>query len=174
MLMAELHLALYEGQPAGGVSLAAEQWSALEQSQLLRMHIARAMMQYLRASCVLARSGRGLARDGAAKAQVNAAVRKLRNTRVLHAQGWADALEAGLALHGGTPELALEHLGSAIANFDATGLRMYAAAARRRLAGLQGGEAGRSLLASAEALMATEGVLDPDSTSQMLIPGGLT
>jgi hypothetical protein len=170
-LMAELHLALYEGQHSRGLSLADEQWSALERSQLLRMHIARAMMQYLRAGCSLALWRRGLGKDGGARAQVQAAIQSLKHTRVLHAQGWAAALEAGLLLGERKSELALVRLGSAIACFDETGLRMYAAAARRRLAALHGGERGRALSSAADALMAAEGARDHEAITEMLIPG---
>ena len=88
-----------------------------------------------------------------------------------HARGWAAALEAGLALHGGDAESAVERLRAAIACFDATGLRMYAAAARRRLGEALGGSEGQSTLAAGDAAMAKEAIVDIEAATEMLIPG---
>ena len=49
-------------------------------------------------------------------------------------------------------------------------MRLHAAAARRRLGGLIGGEAGRALVAEADAWMAGQ-VRNPPRTTAMLAPG---
>jgi hypothetical protein len=169
ILMADLSLALYEGQPRRGLELAERQWPALEQSQLLRMQIALAMMHYCRAGCLLAATRREQA--AAHLPRVAATVRVLEKTSLGYAHGWAAVLEAGLARRGGQPERAAERLRAAIPLLDANGLRMYAAAARRRLGQIVGGSEGSASLAAGELAMAAEGVVDLESTTEMLTPG---
>ena len=83
-------------------------------------------------------------------------------------------LDAGLMQGSRHPERAAASLRSAIDCFDASGLRMYAAAARRRLGRVIGGDEGARSLAQAETVMAAEGVVDLDATTEMLAPGGWT
>jgi predicted Ser/Thr protein kinase len=169
MLMAELSLALYEGQPERGVALAAARWPALERSQLLRMQIARAMMVYCRAGCRLAASSPQ--RPSVELSLVAAAARTLRKTPLMHAHGWAAVLEAGLAQRNRRAGRAAEQLGLAITRLDASGLRMFAAAARRRLGQILGGQQGAASLREAELAMVTEGIVDIEATTEMLAPG---
>jgi hypothetical protein len=172
MLVAELYLALYQGTPRTGLLLAGQRWPALERSQLLRMRIADAMIQYCRAGCVLA-----AARQGDQDAEiglVSAAVRRLKKSPLIYARGWAAVLDAGLSQGSRYPDRAAASLRSAINCFDASGLRMYAAAARRRLGRIIGGDEGARSLAQAETVMAAEGVVDLEATTEMLAPGGWT
>jgi hypothetical protein len=55
--------------------------------------------------------------------------------------------------------------------FDATGLKLYGAAARRRQGQLMGGERGRALTIAGEAVMHGQGVIDLEATTEMLAPG---
>ncbi|MEJ8857473.1 AAA family ATPase [Variovorax robiniae] len=171
MLMADLNLALYEGQPARGAALAAQQWSALEKSQLLRMKIALGLMGYYRAGCALT-AARQRTMDRAEGVEIaRATVRRLNKTRLPHVPGWVAVLEAGLACEKQQPERAAGLLQAATLVFDATGLKLYGAAARRRQGQLTGGEAGRALAFAAEAVMRSEGVIDLEATTGMLAPG---
>ncbi|MGJ7498514.1 serine/threonine-protein kinase [Variovorax sp. RT4R15] len=171
ILLADLNLALYEGQPARGVLLAAQQWSALEKSQLLRMKTAFGLMSYYRAACALAaaRQRSTDVTEGLAIARTTA--RQLNNTRLPHLPGWAAVLEAGLACEKRQPARAAELLQAATTTFDATGLKLYSAAARRRQGQLMAGEAGRALVIAAEAVMHSQGVIDVEATTEMLAPG---
>ncbi len=168
-LLAELSLALYEGQGQRGLALALQQWSALDRAQLLRMHMARAYVHYGRGGCALS-----VVRQTSASAErsvVRADIRKLRGSDVPHAAGFAAVLAAGLALEDGGRERARERLRLSVSCFDTSGLRMYAAAARRRLGQLLGGDEGRALLTIGDAAMAVEAVIDLESTTEMLAPG---
>jgi hypothetical protein len=80
-------------------------------------------------------------------------------------------LEAGLACEKRQPARAAEWLQAATVTFDATGLKLYSAAARRRQGQWMGGEAGRALVLAAEAVMHGQGVIDVEATTEMLAPG---
>jgi len=80
-------------------------------------------------------------------------------------------LEASLALLRRQPDRAAERLRTATSRLDRAGLRMYAAAARRRLGQLLGSEEGAACLREGDATMAQERVVDLDSTTEMLAPG---
>ena len=171
ILLADLNLALYEGQPARGVLLAAQQWRALEKAQLLRMKTAFGLMSYYRAGCALAaaRQRSTDVTEGLAIARTTA--RLLNKSPLAHLPGWAAVLEAGLACENRQPDRAAELLQAATVTFDATGLKLYGAAARRRQGQLMGGERGRALAIAGEAVMHGQGVIDLEATTEMLAPG---
>lgn len=171
ILLADLNLALYEGQPARGVLLAAQQWSALEKSQLLRMKTAFGLMSYYRAGCALAAARQGATDVAEALAIGRTTVKLMNKTRLPHLPGWAAVLEAGMASDGRQPARAAEWLQAATVTFDATGLKLYSAAARRRQGQWMGGEAGRALVMAGEAVMHSQGVIDVEATTEMLAPG---
>ena len=171
ILLADLNLALYEGQPARGVLLVAQQWSALQKSQLLRMKTAFGLMSYFRAACALA-AARQQSTDVAEGLEIARRTAGLLNkSRMPHLHGWAAVLEAGLACETRQPARAAELLQSATSTFDATGLKLFSAAARRRQGQLIGGEAGRALVIAGEAVMHSQGVIDVEATTEMLAPG---
>jgi hypothetical protein len=171
ILLADLNLALYEGQPARGVALTAQQWSALEKSQLLRMKTAFGLMSYYRAGCALAAARQGSTDVAEGLEIARTTVRRMNKTRLPHLPGWAAVLEAGLACEKRQPARAAEWLQAATVTFDATGLKLYSAAARRRQGQWMGGEAGRALVLAAEAVMHGQGVIDVEATTEMLAPG---
>ena len=170
LLAAELSLGLYQRSTAHGLSLLDQQWQALQRSQLLRMHIARALLLYLAGGCSLALVRQGGAQR-AERERTRKHIRGLKGTGVAYAQGFAAVLEAGLSLADGQQPEAERALRTAVASLDAAGMRMYAASARLRLGQLLRGEEGRALMTSAEDAMAVEAVLDPDATAEMLAPG---
>ncbi|MDM0064991.1 serine/threonine-protein kinase [Variovorax sp. J31P207] len=171
ILLADLNLALYEGQPARGVLLTAQQWSALEKSQLLRMKTAFGLMSYYRAGCALAAARQRSTDVDEGLEIARTTVRLMNKTRLPHLPGWAAVLEAGLACEGRRPARAAAWLQAATVTFDATGLKLYSAAARRRQGQWTGGEAGHALVLAAEAVMHGQGVIDVEATTEMLAPG---
>jgi hypothetical protein len=171
MLVAELNLALYEREPARGLALATQQWPALTRSQLMRMQLAQAMMTYYRAGCALAAARQKSTDTAEALALLDSGVSILKKTRVAHAAGWAALLEAGVACEKRQPGRAAERLQTAITTFDTSGMEMVAAAARRRLGQLIGGDAGRAVQATGEAAMGAQRVIDLEATTEMLAPG---
>ena len=55
--------------------------------------------------------------------------------------------------------------------FDAAGMGLYAAAARRRLGELLGGDEGQTLVARADAWMRLQRIENPPRMTEMLAPG---
>ncbi len=171
IIVAELNLALYEGNPQRGVALAIEKWPLLEQSQLLRMRIAGALMHYSRAACAVSALQQTRTPSRALASMAGSSADFLRKSSLPYALGWAAVIAAALAAAHRQSELAAQHLRSAATSFDATQLSMYAAAARRRLGQLIGGEEGQSLACAADTAMRAQGVIDLEATTEMLIPG---
>lgn len=171
IIVAELHLALYEGNPQRGVTLAEEKWPLLERSQLLRMRIAGALMHYSRAACAVSALQQARTPSRALASMAGSSADFLRKSGLPYALGWAAVISAALAAAQRRSELAAQHLRSAATSFDATQLSMYAAAARRRLGQLIGGEEGQSLACAADTAMRAQGVIDLEATTEMLIPG---
>ena len=89
ILVADLNIALYDGHPQDGVALAADQWSALEQSQLLRMRIASALMHYYRAGCAVSTMQRTRANSRSLGSMARSSAGALRKTDLTNALGWA-------------------------------------------------------------------------------------
>jgi hypothetical protein len=83
----------------------------------------------------------------------------------------AALLRAGVASLRGDDVSAAARLGEAIAGFDAVGIVHFAAAARRRLGELLGGDEGRALIARSDAWMAAQPVKGPARMTACLAPG---
>ncbi len=171
LMLGEQRLLRYEGDSASAFSRACEQWPALARSQLLRVHLARGFFSYDRAaSAVGALRQRGADRSRA-RAVAREDARVLRRTRMRYAPGWAALIEAGLALADGRRETAAQQLRFALDLLDQSELAIYAAAARRRLGGLLGGDEGAQLLVQGDAAMHAQGVQNLEAMTEMLVPG---
>ena len=172
-MLGSQRLLRYEGDPARGLRRACDEWPALQRSQLLRVQHARTFFLHDRGASALAvlrggsrgfdaRQARAIARDDA---------HALRATAMPYAPGFAALLEAGLALYEGRGERAAQLLRSAIGVLDAHQIGLYAAAARRRLGALVGGEEGRALLAEGDAALYVQGCRNLEAMTEMLVPG---
>jgi hypothetical protein len=170
ILLAEQSLALYERDPERALRLSSEQWPRVRGAQLLRLRMAGSAMLYSRAGCALAVLRKAKSAS-AERAVVQADMKTLYSTRLPHAPGYAAVLESGLLVHAGDEQRASEKLRFAIDRFDASGMRSYAAGAKRRLGELLGGTEGDALVGEADATLSAEGVLDSDSVTEMLTPG---
>ena len=72
---------------------------------------------------------------------------------------------------GSERDAARQLLVVAAAGFDRVDLQLYAAAARRRLGGLTGGDEGRQLVLQADDAMRSRGIPRPDRVADVLAPG---
>ncbi len=72
-------------------------------------------------------------------------------------------------LSGGADAVAALH--EAVEVFDAQGMELYAAAARRLLGERLGGEGGRLLVEASNAWMEGQGVVDPVAMTRAVLPG---
>jgi hypothetical protein len=80
-------------------------------------------------------------------------------------------LRAGAAATRGEHERALPLLESAEAGLSAADMALHAVVCRRRRGELLGGDAGRELVAAADAWMAGQGIRRPERMAAMLAPG---
>ena len=87
------------------------------------------------------------------------------------ARGFAQILLASCARREGNSEGAVESLFRARKQCQQEGLRSWDAAIARRLCGLVGGDAGRSLLEESDAYFGSEGIANPDAVTRLLVPG---
>src|SRR5206468_246439 len=88
---------------------------------------------------------------------------------------WLNAVgllvRAGVAASSHNEIDALGDLREAARRFDAVHMDLYAAVARRRQGELVGGDEGVSLIAGADAFMATQQIKDPERMADMIAPG---
>ena len=88
---------------------------------------------------------------------------------------WGDPLafllKAGAAATRGETARSLALLESAESAFTAADMALHAAVTRRRRGELMGGEAGRGLVAAADAWMGGQDILNPARMARMLAPG---
>ena len=90
--------------------------------------------------------------------------------------GWATSkaklLRAGIAMvDGENREHAVSLLREAIAGFDVADMALYAAASRRCMGALLGGDQGREAVSGADAWMTSETIKNPARMTAMLAPG---
>lgn len=83
----------------------------------------------------------------------------------------AELVRAGAAAQRGGTEEAIKRLRRAMSALDAEQMQLYAAATRRRLGALIGGDEGQALTAEGTGFMETQGLVDPARTTAMLAPG---
>ena len=175
-MVAQAHIALYEGEHREAHRVLAGRWPALEASLSLRMQTARVHMVHLRARTALASAAalpdrRSFLERRALLAEVRRAARALDAERVPWAEPLAASLRAGVAAIRGDEQTALDALDSAARGFRVLGMELFAAAVRRRAGALLGGERGAALAGEAARWMTAQGVVDPDRITAMLAPG---
>ncbi len=168
-LVALTNIDLYEGRGRDAYARVAEQWRPLRRSLLpLTIQSLRIYVWNMRARSALA-----AAKDGD-HALVRVAERDagaIARERMPYADAFALLLRAGIANLRGEGARAHELLRSAAAAFDAADMSLHAAAARRSLGKLLGGDEGRALVDQAESWMHSQAVKNPARMAAMLAPG---
>ena len=162
-------LELYRGEPGKGRALLLEQWPALGRSLLLRVQRLRVLMNELRARLGLAQLVSSGTAEG--RATVEKEIRALEQEAIPVSAAHVHLLRAGLARVDGDRDGALEHLDAAASGFDALGMVLLAAAARRQRGVVLGGDEGRALVEASEAVLAERGVGAPARYAAMVAPG---
>src|SRR5262249_54660085 len=97
--------------------------------------------------------------------------RRLRRERIAWAEALAQLVRAGVAARRRDADGARQLLEDAAGRLEAAGLRLHAAAARRRLGERVGGSKGHRLVEQAEAWMKGQNVRRPDRMTALLAPG---
>jgi hypothetical protein len=173
-LMAEVEIALYSGESSDALKLMTERWSALRRSLLLRVQYIHIESLFHRAQSALAvaanksvgskdqtRLLRGAERDA----------RRIEREKMNWGDPLAQLIRAGIAISRGKVEQAMERLASAEQGFEAAGMCLFAAAARRRRGELIGGDQGKALIADSETWMNSQHIKNSVRMTAMLSPG---
>ncbi len=162
-LLALGELALYTGDFADAAQID-EMSRQLQRSLLLRVETIRVQHDYLRGRLALA--GHGRRADAAGHA------RRLAGERNRLGPLWALILRAGMAAGDGARPRAVTLLAQAADLAETCGLRLTAAAARRRLAALRAGPGDDVMAVDATEEMALLGVRAPGRMTDLLVPIG--
>jgi eukaryotic-like serine/threonine-protein kinase len=162
---------LYAGAGPEAWERVRAQWPALERSLLLRIQSVRIEATHLRARSALAAIGRGLD-DELLTREAERAARRLERERVRRADALAMLIRSGIAQARGQPTVAAELLGRASEQFDGLEMRLFAAAARRRLGLVLGSTEGAALVSEADVVMEEQGIARPERMMAMLTPSG--
>jgi hypothetical protein len=158
---------LYAGHGRRSWDRLKQQWPALRRSMLLRVDDLRLRGLQIRAySAVAAGSDPRLLRAAERDARSIARIKSS-----FGSEGIACIVYAAVALRRGRRDQARQRLERAAEVFDAAEMRLYAAAARRRLGELTGGDDGRELIEKSDALLANQKVRNPERMADVLAPG---
>jgi hypothetical protein len=168
-LMGSTYVDLYRGDGHAAYERHLQQWPAIKKSMLLHAQICRVSLGELRARSALAVAARAAdprrsLRDAAYWAD------RLERERMPYAAALAKPLRAGVAALRGDKPGAARHLAEAADAFDAVNMGLFAAAARRRLGELLGGDEGRALADRADAWMANQKIKNPAHMAAAIIP----
>jgi hypothetical protein len=89
--------------------------------------------------------------------------------------GWSNPLaliiRAGLARRRGNDESAVALISQAIEGLEASDMALYAAAARRKLGEIMGGDQGLQLISRADDWMSKQQIRNPTAVANLMAPG---
>jgi serine/threonine protein kinase len=168
--IARTEIALYRGAADEAWSEIERSWKPLRGAMVLFVPFLHAWTFDLRGRAALARASADTSRRTALVAEA------LRAARALEAKGAptgaerARLLRAGVAALRGDAEKEKRELEAAIPGFEALSMGLQANVARRRLGVLRGGDAGKTLVSSADEWMRAQQIARPDRWSRMLAP----
>lgn len=163
-LIANVEISLYAGHNLAAWDLLATEWPKLKRSFLMRVQYIRIESLYHRAAAALAVAGGDMLKLAEADA------RSIQREHMPWSDPLAHLLQAAVAAARGDSETAVNLLRTAESGFDAADMALYAAAARRRLGDLIGGDDGRRLIETADAWMSSQNVRNPARMTAMLAP----
>jgi hypothetical protein len=172
MLLGESVIDFYRGEHRAPWQRFAAESSQLERAPSMRIRFVRVLLVAARVGAALlaARSADSERARGALLRQAQRGVHEIERVASPLRAAYAPLLRATLASARGARAAAEHELEAAIAASDALGLGMLAAAARRRLGELRGGDAGAELVARADAAMRGQGIVHPARMTAALAP----
>src|SRR6266851_3615560 len=150
-LLAQAQIELYTGDADVAWKHIAGQWSALENSMLLRTQVLRIEATYLRARAALATSLNNSDRDKLSFAERLA--HQIEKENMSWAKPFAVVVRAAVTHQRGQNTVATTLLAVAGDEFGRGDMRLYAAASRRRLCELLADDRGRQFIADSDASM---------------------
>jgi hypothetical protein len=168
-VLAQALIELYTGNGAAAWKHISEQWPAYQASFLLRWQIPRIDALFMHASSAVA-AATSAADPGPLLRTAEGDAHRLRREKMPWADAVARLIQAQVAAARGQTASA-ELLAEAANLLDSVDMRMYAAAARRRLGQLIGGDRGRDLIKQADAWMTGQQVRNPARMAAIFAPG---
>lgn len=168
-LVALAQIELYTGDYEVAWKHIESQMKPLERSMLLRIQGLRIDALQLRARLALA-SAIGSDREPRLRLAEKLAG-KIERENMAYSNPLATLVRAGVAKQRGDEQRAIALTEKALEEFEATNMRLYAVAARRRLGELLGGERGRELVAQTDQWMVKQEIKNPEKIMNLLAPG---
>ena len=169
-LVSEVEVDLYRGEGAAAWARLKSHWPAYTGSLMTRVQHPHIQVLYSRARSALAAAAS--AGDPAALLRSAAKdARRLEREKMPWSLALAGLIRAGLAAARGDLDGSRARLAQAIPDLDRVEMGLQAAAARRRLGHLLGGDEGRTLVDQADARMAAQGIRNPARMTAALAPG---
>ncbi len=151
-----------------------ELWGGLQESMLLRIQFTRTEASCLRARCALAaavEAGLDTEQYKQLIKVVQGDLKKIESEKLFWSDPLALLLRAGIRATEGLKEEAEGLLEQAIEGLEKHDMRLYAAAARRRLGQLRGSR-GKDLMRQADEWIASQSIKRTDLMANVLAPGG--
>ncbi|HVU05072.1 MAG TPA: protein kinase [Polyangiaceae bacterium] len=166
---AEAHL--YAGDPDLAHETARGLRDAFKRTLLRTHEVSNVMVRSIYAASALGLAKADRRRRSALLKEAAAEAGALGRMGSAYAESRALALSAGVARLRGRERAAADELARAVLEFEASGRKMHAAAARFEWGRLVGTGDGARSVADAERAMAAEGIVRPERVSRMLVPG---
>jgi eukaryotic-like serine/threonine-protein kinase len=161
---------LYAGDAVSASRRLEAQWPALKRSLLTRIQVLRVEVFQLRGRVALAMAARGTdVKLHLAAASEDA--KRLEGERMAWAEPHGSLLRAAIAAAKGDDRGAVRCARAALRGYERADMGLYAAAARRRLGELIGGDEGRGLEKASITWMTEQGIRRPERMTAMLAPG---
>jgi tetratricopeptide (TPR) repeat protein len=175
LLYAEALLAIYTGDPVRAFDTFASDRESARRTPISRMTVTGALgYASHRGRCAAAALRTPSVTDGYRQqlmAALRESIRTLKRRGMTRSQGMGAMLEGALCFALGDERKAVRELRAAIAKLDEAEARMHAAATRRRLGQLIGGDEGRALTAAGEAFMREQGIRELEPMTELNCPG---
>ena len=168
-----IYINLYQGDCAAAWRTCETNRRAIERSLLLRIQHVLVDHAQLEGRAAIAAAAAAESSDERRRLTAEALGRAATLDRVGFSWtvGVAALIRAAAASQAGDESRTIDHLKRAIARLDDESARLFAAAARRRLGALLGGDEGRELIDRADAFLVEQSIKNPEKMTDCLAPG---
>ncbi len=168
-LVSRVHIDLYRGHGVAALGRVEARWASMKGAFLFELQLVAIEAWHLRARAALAAFDETA--DPKYLAIAERAARRIEREGAGWAMGLADLVEALVLAGRGDREGAQRRLRDAVAKLEAHKMKLFVAAANRRLGELLGGAEGEAAITEASAVARSEGIMDPGRFFQVLAPG---
>jgi eukaryotic-like serine/threonine-protein kinase len=163
---------LYIGDGQAAWERLEAQWPALTRSLMLRIQVLRLEAFSFRARSALLVAAGGTGTDRVRmRGEAERWTRRIERERAPWAMPFVPLARAAIADQHGRRDLAVQLVETAAAGFEAADMGLHAAAARRRLGQLVGGERGAGLVGAADLWMLDQKIANPSRMTRLFAPG---